>query len=232
MIQFNLLPDVKLEFIKARRMKRMVMSISLAAAGVALVIFGGLFVVVNVIQRQHMSHLDQDIAKGVAQLQAIPDINKVLTVQNQLASLTSLHEQKPAGSRALSYLGKVTPQQASVSEATFDFENNTVSITGSADSLVTVNKFADTLKFTTFTSDANQESQNAFSEVVLTNFAVDDAGATYQLDLKFSPEIFNNTQEVKLKVPDIISTRSQTEKPSDLFQQSAKPASDTSGMGQ
>ncbi len=220
MIQFNLLPDVKLEFIKAQRLKRVVVSISFAVTAVTLGIFILLFFVVNFAQKRHISNLNKDIEESIAHLQSIPDIDKVLTIQNQLGSLTTLHEAKPAASRTLTYLSQLTPAKASISQTTTNFDTGTISIVGSADSLVTVNKFADTLKFTTFTTSTNQEAQNAFSEVVLTSFGVDTDGASYQLDLKYNPEIFNNTVEVKLVVPDIISTRSQTEKPSALFQKS------------
>ncbi len=229
MIQFNLLPDVKLEFIRAQRMKRTVVGLALVASAVSLALFVSLFVIVNVVQKQHIENLTKDIETGVAKLQEIPEIDKVLTVQNQLSSLTALHEDKPASARTLTYLGQLTPSKASISDFSIDFETGVMSITGSADSLVTVNKFADTLKFTTYKIGESGESKPAFSEVVLTSFGVDDQGATYQLDFKFDPEIYKNTQEATLSVPNIISTRSQTEKPTDLFQATD---AETSGEGQ
>lgn len=219
MIQFNLLPDVKLEYIRTRRMKRMVIGLGVIASAIALAIFISLFVVVNVVQKQHISNLNQDIEDGVAELQAVPDIDKVLTVQNQLNALPALHEQKPASSRVMTYIAQLTPAEASVSDVTVDFTQGTASIQGTATTLQTVNKFADTLKFTTYTTNENQDAQNAFSEVVLASFGVNEGGTSYELTLKFNPEIFDNTLDVKLNTPNIISTRSQTEKPTDLFQQ-------------
>lgn len=218
MIQFNLLPDVKLEFIRARRMKRTVMGLAIVASGISLALFVGLFVIVNVVQKQHINNLSKDIEDGVSELKQIPDIDKVLTIQNQLKSLTTLHEDKPATSRIINNLGLITPAKASISDVSVNFDENTMSITGAADSLVTVNKFADTLKFTTYTVGDGSEQKPAFSEVVLSNFGVDGEGASYQLDFKFDPEIYKNIQTIKLTVPNIISTRSQTEKPTDLFQ--------------
>lgn len=219
MVQFNLLPDIKLEYIKARRMKRLVVGASMIITGLALAIFILLFLGVNVVQKRHLSNLDKDIASNIATLESTPDINKVLTVQNQLNSLTALHTQKPAASRFVRYLMQVTPKDASISQANVDFALGTITISGSADSLKTVNKYTDTLKFTTFTTDQNQTAQPAFTQVVLAGFGVGDKEATYQLSMKFNPEIFNNTLKVELKVPDIISTRSETEKPADLFQE-------------
>lgn len=220
MIQFNLLPDVKVEYIKARRTKRLVLMISALLGSVAFAVFVILFLVVNVWQQQHLKALNKDIATNTATLKAIPDIDKVLTVQNQLNSLTSLHEQDPATERLFTYLGQVTPAQATISDFDADFVSGTMSISGSANALSTVNQFVDTLKFTTYTTDKNPEPQKAFSDVVLSSFGVSNTGvASYQIDLKFDETIFDNTLKVQLAVPKIISTRSETEKPADLFKQ-------------
>jgi hypothetical protein len=222
MVQFNLLPSVKLEYIKAVRMKRTVTSVAIIVSAVALGILALLFINVNVVQKQHINNLTEDIDNKVAELEQIEDIDKVLTVQNQLESLTALHEEKPATERVLPFLSKMTPQQVSISQARVSFVDDTFSINGTADSLATVNKFIDTIKFTKYKVGADGQESAAFSEVVLASFSVDKEEATFQIDFKFAPEIFDNTQQVELVVPSIISTRSQTEKPSDLFQ--APPA--------
>lgn len=218
MVQFNLLPSVKLEYIKATRTKRMVTSIAVIASLVALSVLALLFVNVNVLQKRHISNLTNDIDQKVNELEETKDLDKILTVQNQLSVLTSLHEQKPAVQRVLPFLSKVTPQQASISDTTVSFEENTMAVNGSADSLATVNKFVDTLKFTKYKEGDNGEEKLAFSEVVLTSFSVSPTEATFKIDFKFDPTIFDNTKQIELVVPNIISTRSQTEKPSDLFQ--------------
>lgn len=223
MIQFNLLPDVKLEYIKARRSKRMVLLTATGVTAVSLLFFVGLFLVVNVLQTKHINDLNNDIKKHTATLQSIPNLDKILTVQNQLGSLTTLHEQKPITSRMITYLGQLTPAQATISNVNLDYTASTINITGAADALSTVNKFVDTLKFTTYTVDGSTPKK-AFSNVVLTSFATADKGVTYQITMSFDPVIFDGTKDVKLVVPKIISTRSETEKPSDLFQQSANQA--------
>jgi Tfp pilus assembly protein PilN len=219
MIQFNLLPDVKVEYLKTRRSQRLIYLGATVLAGLALAIFVGLFLIVNVAQKKHLNDLNADIKKDTAELQSIPNIDKILTVQNQLTSLTALHEQDPATARLFDYLGQVTPAQVTISSVKADFAANTINITGNANALSTVNQFVDTLKFTTFTTNQNSTPQKAFSDVVLTSFTKSDKDATYQISFKFDPTIFNNTLEVKLSVPKIISTRSETEKPADLFKQ-------------
>lgn len=224
MVQFNLLPSVKLEYIKATRTKRMVTSVAIIASAVSLSILALLFINVNLVQKRHITNLTNDINNKVAQLEAIDSIDKVLTVQNQLTALTQLHQAKPATERVLPFLSKVTPQAASISETTVNFQDNTFSINGTADSLATVNKFVDTLKFTKYKVGDSGPEMPAFSSVVLSTFSVTNKDATYQIDFKFDPVLFDNTKQVELVVPNIISTRSQTEKPSDLFQKSARPA--------
>jgi len=216
MIQFNLLPDVKMEYMKTRRTKRLVIAISITASVTSLVILISLLMVVLVFQKKYMNDLSKDIATYSKDLQATTDIDKILTVQNQLNSLTALHKDKPDVNRVFPYFKAVTPLQASIASLVIDYSEGTITINGSADSLVTVNKFVDTLKFTDFTHE--DETKRAFSEVVLTAFGRADKGASYTLSLKFDPIIFSNTEKVTLKVPDKITTRSETEKPAALFE--------------
>ena len=219
MIQFNLLPDVKLEYIKARKSKRMVLLTSAGITAFSLVVFIGLFTVVNLLQTKHISDLNRDIKKYTTTLQSTPDLNKTLTVQNQLSSLTMLHEQKPLTSRLIDYLGQLTPAQATISSVKIDYTTNTINLSGNADALSTVNKYVDTLKFTTYTAAGQTNSKKAFSNVVLASFSSSDKGISYQVTFAFDPIIFDGTKQVTLVVPKIVSTRSETEKPSDLFQQ-------------
>jgi hypothetical protein len=221
MVQFNLLPDVKLEHVKSERTKRIVVTGALTLTALAVFIFVLLFLIVNVFQKNHLSNLDDDIKTKTAELQAIPDLDRVLTVQNQLNSLTTLHEQKPATSRIYNYLIQLTPKDAKVASVELDTDAQTMTISGSAGKLETINRFADILKFTDYTEGESKDK--AFSEVVLSDFGVgstsrDDDRTSYSITFKYKPIIFDNTKNVKLAVPAIISTRSVTERPTDLFE--------------
>lgn len=219
MIQFNLLPDVKQQYIKTARLKRTVIVVSFLVAATSLFIFVMLFLSVYVFQRAHMKNLSNDIQAKTSELKAIPDLNKVLTIQNQLKALPELHGKKPVTSRLFGYLNKLTPNQVTISNVSVDFLENTMSITGTADSLSTINKFVDTLKFSTFTdkSDSNNESKKIFNDVVLSSFSRSEKEATYTITMKFDPEIFDSSKNVEVTVPSITSSRSETEKPSELF---------------
>lgn len=216
MIQFNLLPDVKLEYMKAERTKRMVIAISTVVTIVSIAILVVLLLVVLVFQKKYMSDLSSDITGYSNDLKATPDLDKILTVQNQLDSLTGLHEKKPDTTRVFTYIEEVTPPTVSIANLTIDFDMSTFVITGSASSLADVNRFIDTLKFTEFSQDSTK--QKAFKNVVLANFGRADKGASYTINLAFEPVIFDNTKQVALTVPERITTRSETQKPSVLFE--------------
>lgn len=227
MIQLNLLPDVKMEYIKAQRTRGLVLSsaVIIALGSIALLV---LLFVVGGLQKKHINDLSKDIKADTAMLQKKPEINKILTVQNQLQSLTALHEQKPAVSNLFSYLNQVTPTQVDITNFNVDFTANTMSITGTADSLGAVNKYVDTLKFTKFSvvdGEDNSQSKAAFNNVVLSSFGVgaNSSGknrtATYTVTFAYDPAIFDVGKEIKLSVPNLTTTRSAIEQPeADLFQ--------------
>jgi hypothetical protein len=220
MIEFNLLPNVKLEFVRSQRLKHLVMLVSVLAAGVALVILIFFIIFVDIVQKKNISDLNGRINANSKQLQAIPSLNKILTVQNQLSALPALHNQKPVASRLFGYMTQVTPSQLTISNLKADFVLHSVTITGDAPSLAVVNQFADTLKFTTYTTANSSKAVDAFSQVQLASFGRTDKGASYTLQVAFDPLIFDGATTPTLTVPKIVSTRSETEHPTDLFQQS------------
>lgn len=223
MIQFNLLPSVKLEYVRAKRNKRMTLLIAVLVAGVSLAILILLFVAVQLVQKKYSKDLSADIKTQSSKLENTPDLNKILTIQNQLASLPGLHDQKPLAIKFLNYVKLLTPAKVSISDLEIDYSANTILINGSADEISTVNTFVDTLKFTTYKADSGTEGK-AFSEVVLTNFGKDKKGISYKISLKFDSIISSNTKPANIVVPNgKITTRSETEKPEALFQPLSEP---------
>jgi len=218
-IQFNLLPDIKIQYLKAKRQKHMVVLASVVASLVALIIFILLLTVVYGLQKKNLSDLDKDIKAASEELKDTRDLNKILTVQNQLKALPELHDQKVVATRLFDYLSQTTPAAASIGKLNIDYELSAMSISGSADTLTTVNTYTDILKFTKFSTKSDDTEKSAFSEVVLSSFSRDAASTTYNITLKFDPAIFVGSEEVTLKVPEIISTRSEVDKPTALFQQ-------------
>lgn len=222
MIQMNLLPDVKLEYIKAQRTRQMAVTIASIVTIVSIAILV-LLLAANGLQKKHLNDLSKDINTESSKLKSEPDINRILTVQNQLESLTQLHDGKPAASRLFGYLNQVTPTQVSINNFATDFTTQTATITGSADALSSVNTYVDTLKFTKYTTDTVTDPAPAFSNVVLTSFGVSSGGsgktATYTITLTYDKTIFDITQNVQLKVPsNATTTRSELNSANNLFE--------------
>lgn len=219
MIQFNLLPDVKLAYIKAQRVKKLTISISVLVSSVMFAIFVVLFLIVNVVQKQYMSSLNADIKASTTKIRKTPDLSKVLTVQNQLATLPGLHSQKPSASRLYDYLSQVTPSNVTLSDVTVDFAAGTMKLSGEGPSLDAINTFVDTLKFTTYTTDKDSTQKKPFSDVVLASFSRKPTTATYDITVTYDKTIFDITSNAKLTVPTKVTTRSVTEQPTALFKQ-------------
>lgn len=217
--QFNLLPDVKIQYLKARRQKHMVVLASVVTIAASLTILAILISIVFVVQKKSISDLSGDITAASSELEGTTDLNKMLTVQNQLKVLPGLHDAKPVATRMFGFVSQSTPTDASISRLNVDFAKQTMILSGSASTLETVNTFVDTLKFTTYhTAKNGQQEKLAFSEVILSSFGRDNKGATYTITLKFDPIIFSELEEITLTVPQKVTTRSEIEQPAALFQ--------------
>jgi Tfp pilus assembly protein PilN len=231
-LQFNLLPDVKQEYLKTRQTKRTIITAAVAVTGVALFIMLFMMTTVYVVNKKQLSDANKDIANYSGQLKKIPNLDKILTVQNQLKSLSSLHDQKHKVSRLFNYLPQVTPLNVCIGKIDLDLKGNTLTIDGTSDSQKSINTFIDTLKFTKYDLDGKSTDKYAFPSVVENQFGIDttsstdvkcngkSAPASYQLNVQYDLALFANTnnQTVELKVPQgLVTTRSVLDNPSSLF---------------
>ena len=209
MTQFNLLPDIKLEYIKSKRTQDLVIFVSIVLIAAFLAIFVLLYIYVSIIQKQHLNSLSNKITSNTQQVSSGSNLDKVLTIQNQLESLPALYQARPATTELLPFVNQLTPATATISSLNVSF---------TADSLSTINTFVDTLKFTTYTTGSSKGT-NAFSNVVLSTFAVTTTppGVSYTISFSYDPLIFNEANPATLSVPNIITTRSITQQPTDLF---------------
>jgi hypothetical protein len=149
-----------------------------------------------------------------------------LTLQNQLGSLTQLHDGKPAASRLFNYLNEITPAKVSLTNLQVDFTQQAITLTGAADSLSSVTQYVNTLKLTTYNTGADSDTLPAFSNIVLSSFGLNgnsiDASqaANYTINLNYDPTIFDITktigQDNSLSVPSV-TTRAQLPNATDLF---------------
>lgn len=231
MIQINLIPDVKAQYIKAIRLKRIIYGVSFIVIAASLTVFAILFSYANGVQKLTLNNQQKDIDKLSSQLDEVADLDKILTIQNQLSSLDSLHSEKPVASRLYSFIPQITPPNVSLTRFGVDFDPSvpTIEIRGTANNQEDVNRFVDTLKFTKYTITGSEDQQNAFGEVVLVSFDASDKESNFNIALKYNPELFSGEYEnVQLIVPSQVTTRSTTERPNTtLFNQDT-----TSGVSQ
>jgi hypothetical protein len=221
MIQLNLLPDVKLEYIKAQKQRRLFVTLSVlvTVAAIAILI---VTLTISFLQQQHLNGLSDDIKKKSTELKEQKDINRILTVQNQLDSLTALHASKPAITSTFTYINQVTPVSVSISNFVVDFTEKKITITGGADSLSSVNKYVDTLKLAKY-KESDADSQKAFTDVVLKSFDLntdtDDKSqaAKYTIEMTFEDILFDITKKINLTSD--AKTRTGSAQSTDLFKE-------------
>lgn len=222
MVEFNLLPDIKLAYLKSRRLKRTIVSTSVILSIVFLAIFILLFLYINIFQKYRIDSLNTNINSYAKRINSNTNLNKILTIQNQLNSLPGIENQLPVTSRIFNYMSELTPVNATISDLNLNLSSNSLVITGNADSLSTVNQFIDTLKFTKYQATKIKPTL-AFSSIILSSFSYTSVSsnstspAQYTINLNYDPNIFNNGYNIKLIVPSQTTTRSIISQPLNLF---------------
>lgn len=224
MIQVNLLPDIKLQYLKSQRVKRLFIVGSLLAAAS----FAGIATLVGLwvgAQRLHLGGVQDDINQTVEQLKAEEDLSKIVTIQKQLERLPQLHDSKLAMQRLFDYVGVVVPNEVSLNTLDLDAGDlRNIELRGRTTDIKMVNVFVDTLKNASFSyGEQPQEKISPFSNVRVQTYGLDENTesndeAAFTILLEFDKIIFDNTvTKYKLSVPSITSSPSVTERPSSLF---------------
>jgi DNA-binding helix-hairpin-helix protein with protein kinase domain len=108
MIQINLIPDVKREFIHAQKMRRATISISILVGIAAVGIIIALALVLGS-QAIYQATLSSSIDSEYKKLSGTENINTALTIQNQLQTVSSLNGKKSIDSRLLDVLAAINP---------------------------------------------------------------------------------------------------------------------------
>ncbi len=208
MIQINLLPDVKREYLKSQQTKHMFVmgAVVLSAASLAVTIL--LFGYVQLFQPQYRKSIQNDIDEGIAQIKQQEKAAEIVTVQGALTSLSSLQDKKLINSRLFGYLTQFTPQDVSYDDAQVDLTTRTMTLRGSAIDLEKTNALANNLKNTAFTFKRDEQDQKVtpFSSVVFTSLARAQQSqngrlATFEVTFTFDPVLFDQSiKEPKLVV--------------------------------
>jgi hypothetical protein len=191
-VQFNLLPDVKLQYNRAQRLRKTVNSAAFLVSAAAFGVFLLMLLTVDVVQKKQMSDAGKELDSVSKQLNSIPELNNIVTVQSQLQALTTLHENKHVTSRVFVYLPQLTPAGVSINKLTLDLKDQTLLIGGQADAQKTVNAFVDTLKATTFKVSDQDTPARAFPSVQESNFTINQTNVNYTINMTLDPKLFAN----------------------------------------
>ena len=229
MIQLNLLPDLKKEFINAQKAKGAVISISILVTLVAVGLSALLFVYVTFVQQLQINLASDNIKREMQELKDIPDVDKYLTIQNQLKSLPDLHNAKGINSRIFSFLSVLNPSapnSVSLSSLQLVALDKSIVFTGNTASFETLNTFIDTLKNAQITYKVNGEgdstTEKVFDQVLIQTSGLTKIGAqsavNFTVKATYRDAVFaaTNTNMV-LTVPNITTTPSVTQSPKPVF---------------
>lgn len=208
MIQINLIPDIKREYLKAQQMKHTVVVAAILCSIVALVMASLLFGYVRLIQPQHRANLQQDIDEGVARQQQYPDGTHMVTVQGVLEQIGALQDKKLITSRLFTYIGAFTPRDVAYTSINFDATAGTLVLSGQATTFEKANELANNVKSARFTYRENdtEQSLTPFASTVFNSLSRGEQSesgksVTFELAIQVDPKLFSQAiQDGALRV--------------------------------
>ncbi len=224
MIQLNLLPDVKKEFLRAEHARRRTITlailVTIVAAG-ATVLFA--FYVYGV-QSVILYTQTEDIKKKSAELSGIKDIDKYLAIQNQLANLSELHDNKMNLSRLLTFLPSLNPappKNVRLTSLDVSTAEKTITFKGIVGDYAALTTFKDTLVNSQFSYGTGSDVTKGklFSEVKIDTASLEaSTGVNFSLIAIYDEAAFlQKNANVTVSVPNIETTQSVIGTPQPLF---------------
>lgn len=225
MVELNLLPDVKKEFLNAQRARRRTIALAILItiiAAAATVLFA--FYVYGVQSVVLFAQTD-DIKKKAAEVKGIEDINKYLTIQNQLANLSQLHDGKVNLSRLMDFLPTLNPappKNVTLSNVDVSTANKTITLKGSVKDYAALTTFKDTLVNSEYSYGSGNDATTSklFSEVAIDSAAYETSGGTVSFSVVATYDenaFMQKNKNVTVKVPNIETTQSVVGAPQKLF---------------
>ncbi|HEU5187533.1 MAG TPA: hypothetical protein VFT87_03450 [Candidatus Saccharimonadales bacterium] len=237
MIQLNLLPDLKKEFIKAQKTKGLVITVAVLTTAGALGLSILLFLYVTFGQQLQITLATDSIHKKSEELAKVQGIDQYLTIQNQLASLDALHAEKGVYSRLFSFLSILNPSppnNVNLNNAQLVTSEKAVLFVGTTGSFEALNVFADTLKNAKVSYKAGGEG-DLVKEPMFTQVFIQDSGlakvnnntvVSFTVKAIYNSPVFDvRNTELVADVPKITTTQSVTGAPvpSDKLFNEAQP---------
>ncbi len=204
MIQINLLPDVKQEYIRARKQRNtaIFISVAVAAASVAVVVVIGL-----VIGGQYVLGLTRDnaIKDEYAKLSSESDLSNLVTIQNQLSIVSGQNDKRSMQSRVFNVISVVNPtgsNSVAFSEISVLPETSTLILRGqTANGYAAVERLQKTLENTnleyTTSADSTTVTEPLVNSVEITDvgYARDSSGnkvVSFMITAEYNSHLFSN----------------------------------------
>lgn len=204
MIQINLIPDVKRELLKVRKMRTLVTSAAIIVAIVAGGVVTLLAMYVFGAQTFMNSQADAAIDDEYKKLSQVEDLSKTLTIQNQLTQLTKVHGQKIKSSRLFDILSATAPDKGenkvTISRTLVDTEANTITIEATASGYRAVEVFKKTISQTKFEYSEQGETKSVDIASAITDGdrgygqnARGDRVLRFEFSFEYPDELFSST---------------------------------------
>lgn len=192
MIEINLVPDVKQELIRAQRMRVRVITYSIITGIVAVGVVVALSVYVFGVQFGIGAYQDGQITSKYDKLSQTKDLSQILTIQNQLSQVTTLHQASPVTSRIFDMISSISPpasdpNNVTISNLSVDTTAKSIDLQGQTSGYPALETFQKTLKAAELRyTGANGQSQEdpIASGINLSNVAY-GKGADGSLKLNF-----------------------------------------------
>lgn len=240
MIEVNLVPDVKQEFIRAQRQRTLAVSVAIMVGlvAVAIVVLLGILIGAQALRNKLA---DDQIKKQYSTLQHVPNLSNLLTIQHQLGTLSDQNDNRTMDSRifdVLTAINPAAPNDVKFSSIKLDPVNNVLTLDGTA-----VGGYAatDTLKKTILASTLNYTKDDSHQSVALTSnvnidstsYGQDNTGAQvlqFSISFTYASDLFSNTisnAQISGPTGQTDVTDSKLHVPDSMF--SAKPNTDASG---
>lgn len=198
MIQINLLPDVKQEYLRTQQTKHAVI---VAAALISAIVLGVtvlFFVYVQVVQPQYQKVVQNDIDKSIQELKAKPDAQRLVTVQGVLEQIPALKDQQQVISRTFDYVKGFTPRSVAYTRVGLALDTTTISLSGGTVSYEQAHVLANNLKSAKMIYRQNDAEQtiNPYTNIVFNSLskaenATDGRPVTFEITFQFNPILFD-----------------------------------------
>lgn len=149
-IQVNLVPDVKQQLLDAQRKRNFVITVAAIASVASVGLLLLLVIYTFVYQNLRMGDLRNRIDKSYEQFTAIPGVQDLVTIQNQVNLLNTDHQAKPITSRLFTLIAAIVPKGSTVkfSKISYDDASNSITLEGQTPNYSDYEKLSKTIERT------------------------------------------------------------------------------------